>query len=76
MVGEGGVRGRVKILLDTQLALWWQTGHPRLRRETQTLIVSAETVLVSQVSIWEVAIQVSVGKLSFDIPGFVARAPG
>ncbi|MDD5389077.1 MAG: type II toxin-antitoxin system VapC family toxin [Gallionellaceae bacterium] len=51
-----------RLLLDTHVALWWLTGHPRLDADAQTLI--AESLCsVSAVSIWEVAIKFKLGKL-------------
>ena len=49
-------RGRpVRLLLDTQVALWWLVGSPRLIRNSRDLIATSSCV-VSVASIWEVAI--------------------
>lgn len=64
----------MRLLLDTQLAFWWQTGHPRLPEEARALVEnSVEPVYVSRVSLWEMAIKASIGKLRVDLPVFAAQ---
>lgn len=64
----------MRLLLDTQLAFWWQTGSHRLSNKARQLIeTSAELVLVSRVSLWEIAIKSSIGKLRIDLPVFAAQ---
>lgn len=55
----------MKLLLDTQIMLWWLMGDQRLRGETQQLIAST-SCMISVASIWEVAIKYRLGKLSID----------
>jgi len=55
----------VRLLLDTQVMLWWLLGDRRLRRETCELMATS-TCMVSVASIWEVAIKHRIGKLSID----------
>lgn len=55
----------MKLLLDTQIALWWLQGNPRLRPTTRELI-AATPCFVSVASIWEVAIKHRLGKLPID----------
>jgi len=52
----------VTLLLDTQVALWWLTGHRRLSRAARELM-TAEPCVVSVASVWEVAIKHRIGKL-------------
>jgi len=52
----------VRILLDTQVALWWLVASPRLSRNCRDLITTSSCV-VSVASIWEVAIKHRLGKL-------------
>jgi len=48
----------VKLLLDTQIALWALTDSPRLSERARMLILSADaTVFFSAASIWEIAIK-------------------
>lgn len=66
----------MKLLLDTQVALWWLRGDRRLVKAARAEIETAECV-VSVASIWEVAIKHRIGKLSVSPQAFrdsMARA--
>ena len=52
----------MRLLLDTQIALWWLAGDSRLKRATRERIAAA-TCIVSVASVWEVAIKHRLGKL-------------
>lgn len=52
----------MKLLLDTQVALWWLRGDRRLGKTTRAQIEVAEC-FISVASIWEVAIKHRIGKL-------------
>ncbi|HYC22422.1 MAG TPA: type II toxin-antitoxin system VapC family toxin [Candidatus Bathyarchaeia archaeon] len=52
----------MRLLLDTQVALWWLIGAKRLSRASRRRIASASCA-VSVASIWEVAIKHRLGKL-------------
>jgi PIN domain nuclease of toxin-antitoxin system len=52
----------MKLLLDTQVALWWLAGDRRLVKTARAEIEAAECFL-SVASIWEVAIKHRIGKL-------------
>ena len=52
----------MRLLLDTQVMLWWLLDDPRLGVETRDLRAATPCV-VSVASIWEVAIQHRLGKL-------------
>jgi PIN domain nuclease of toxin-antitoxin system len=52
----------VRLLLDTQVALWWLTASPRLSKASRELM-SASPCAVSVASIWEVALKHALGKL-------------
>jgi PIN domain nuclease of toxin-antitoxin system len=52
----------VRLLLDTQVALWWLTASRRLSRASRELIAGSPCV-VSVASVWEVAIKHRLGKL-------------
>jgi PIN domain nuclease of toxin-antitoxin system len=66
----------VRLLLDTHILVWWADGSPRLRPDTLAQIVAADAIIVSVVSLWEAAVKISVGKLSFDLNRLVAGLPG
>ena len=52
----------MRLLLDTQVMLWWLIDDDRLGPDTRQLIVHRQCV-VSVASIWEVAIKHRLGKL-------------
>jgi len=52
----------VRLLLDTQVALWWLTASPRLSRVSRELMATSPCA-VSVASIWEVALKHRLGKL-------------
>lgn len=52
----------MRLLLDTQIMLWWLVDDSRLAPETRALMASTDCV-VSVASIWEVAIKHRIGKL-------------
>jgi PIN domain nuclease of toxin-antitoxin system len=54
----------VRILLDTHLILWWLANHTSLSEQARVLISDPEnTLFVSAVSLWEIWLKVSLGKL-------------
>jgi PIN domain nuclease of toxin-antitoxin system len=52
----------VRLLLDTQVALWWLTASPRLSKPSRELILSSPCT-VSVASVWEVDLKHRLGKL-------------
>ena len=57
----------MKLLLDTQLMLWWLADSPKLSRQARALIADpANTVFVSAATMWEIRIKEKLGKL--DVP--------
>jgi len=54
----------VRILLDTQLVLWWLANKRSLSKAARALISDPENpVFVSAVSLWEIWLKESLGKL-------------
>ena len=53
----------MKLLLDTHILLWLMQDAPQLGPAARRLIDQAESVHVSSVSLWEIAIKRSLGKL-------------
>ena len=47
----------MRILLDTHIALWAVTAHPKMPARATELILAAESVYVSAASIWEISIK-------------------
>jgi PIN domain nuclease of toxin-antitoxin system len=52
----------MRLLLDTQVALWWLTASHRLSKASRELMAGSPCV-VSVASIWEVALKHRLGKL-------------
>lgn len=61
-----------RLLLDTHVALWLDSGNDRLRSSTRALIdgcrQSGGTILLSTISVWEIALLVDTGRIDLDIP--------
>jgi PIN domain nuclease of toxin-antitoxin system len=58
----------VNLLLDTHVVLWWRLDSRRLRADARRAIDSADQVLVSAASGWEVALKIGVGRLLLEDP--------
>ena len=54
----------MRILLDTHVLLWWLGNSPALSSRARALIANPEnTIFVSAVSLWEIWLKHSLGKL-------------
>ena len=53
----------MRLLLDTQIYLWILDDSPRLNQRARDLILAADEVLISAVTIWEAVIKSALGKL-------------
>jgi len=61
----------VTVLLDTHVWWWWITGEPRLsaaQRRRLAKITPQSPALVSDISLWEVAKLLSLGRIEMDVP--------
>lgn len=61
----------MKVLLDTHTLIWWLNDQTRLspaQREVLGTIIPASPVLVSDISLWEVATLCSLGRIRLGIP--------
>lgn len=57
-----------RLLLDTHLLLWWLTDDPRLPAGAVDRVMAPEVEAdISQVSLWEMAIKRSHGRLEVDL---------
>ena len=56
----------MRLLIDTHVALWWQTDDRRLGREARRAIATADIVWLSAASGWEASIKVARGRLRLD----------
>jgi PIN domain nuclease of toxin-antitoxin system len=60
----------VNLLLDTHVALWAISDHPRLSSSARQLILAPRaTVWVSAVSVWEIAIKHGLGRGDMPVSG-------
>lgn len=61
----------MKALLDTHILLWWLGSNPRLSSAQQELLDRAtaeEPLLVSEISLWEIATLHSLGRIELALP--------
>lgn len=61
----------MKALLDTHILLWWHEDRDRLSRDQQEVIAAADAdspLLISDISLWEVAMLHSLGRIRLTIP--------
>ena len=56
----------MRLLLDTHILLWVMLGAPQLSPAARRLIEAADSLHVSTVSLWELAIKRSLGKIKLD----------
>ena len=65
-----------RLLLDTHLLLWWLKGDARLPQAVIERVQAPEAeVFISQASLWELAIKVSIGRLQVDLPNLERQVP-
>ena len=65
-----------RLLLDTHLVLWWLNGDPRLPQPLVERVQAPQAeVFVSQASLWEMAIKLSIGRLQVDLPELERQVP-
>lgn len=61
-----------RLLLDTHIALWLDSGDDALRSPTRALIddcwQNGGTILLSAVSVWEIALLVDTRRIELDLP--------
>jgi PIN domain nuclease of toxin-antitoxin system len=54
----------VNYLIDTHILLWYITGNKRVNRDIQAKIENdSNSIFLSNASLWEIAIKISIGKL-------------
>lgn len=57
----------MKFLLDTHTFLWFIDDNPKLSQNAKTLLEEDHELLLSIASLWEIAIKLSLGKLTIAI---------
>ena len=61
----------MRYLLDTHILVWWFAQSSRLTSRQQDVLDAASPdspLLVSDISLWEIATLVSLGRIQFEIP--------
>jgi PIN domain nuclease of toxin-antitoxin system len=58
----------MKLLIDTHTFLWFITDSSQLSKDALDLLESDADLLFSTASLWEIAIKVSIGKLTLPMP--------
>lgn len=59
------------LLLDTHIFIWWLKNDSHLSKKARALIIDADSVYVSSISIWEAAIKIQFGKLEAKINSLI-----
>jgi PIN domain nuclease of toxin-antitoxin system len=58
----------MKYLIDTHILIWFIEGNKQLAEKARVLIANpTNDIYVSQASLWEITIKISIGKLSLSI---------
>ena len=61
-----------RLLLDTHIVLWLDSGDDRLRASTRALIdgcwQNGGAILLSAITVWEIALLVDTGRIDLDVP--------
>ena len=63
----------MRLLLDTNALLWWMTDDRQLGQAAR-LMIADNAVLFSSVSLWEIAVKTSIGKLNADVETVASTA--
>jgi PIN domain nuclease of toxin-antitoxin system len=56
------------IVLDTAALFYWTVDPPQLSAKAALTIANAQSIVISSISIWEIALKVKQGKLAFRLP--------
>ena len=58
----------MRLLLDTHTFLWFIDDSPQLSAHAKSILEADTELLLSTVSLWEIAIKISIGKLTLAQP--------
>lgn len=57
----------MKYLIDTHMLIWWQQDAAELSAKARAIMLNpSNTIVVSSITLWEIAIKVALGKLDTD----------
>ena len=59
------------VLVETHVLLWWQDSATQVSSKAMKAIEHADQVMVSTISIWEIAMLVKKGRVALDRPVLV-----
>ena len=63
----------MRLLLDTNVLLWWLSDDRKLPKGARETIANpGNDVLVSSASVWEIAIKVALGRIEIELDGLEA----
>lgn len=62
----------MRLLLDTQVFLWWLADSRRLTPAVRALVGKADEVMVSTASLWEATVKIALGKLDADVDELIS----
>lgn len=58
----------MRLLLDTNVLLWWLSDHLALSRRAREIIADpGNDILVSSASVWEIAIKAALGRIEIEL---------
>ena len=58
----------MRLLLDTHILIWWLADDRKLAKNARAIIANPDNeVLVSAVSLWEISIKVTLGRLEVEL---------
>ncbi len=66
----------MRILLDTQLYLWFLADSSKLSKKARKVIAESDVVFVSAASIWEAASKVGLGRLAVSMDDLLEGVEG
>lgn len=58
----------MRLLLDTNVLLWWLSDHSELSSQAREIIANpSNDILVSSASVWEIAIKAALGRIEIEL---------
>jgi PIN domain nuclease of toxin-antitoxin system len=58
----------IVVVLDTATLIYWTVDQPNLSSTAATTITNAQGIIISSISVWEIARKVKNGKLAIPLP--------
>ncbi len=64
----------MRLLLDTHVLLWWLADDPKLPHSIRAAVETADEVVLSAATAWEIAVKRAAGRLTVPFDDFEALA--